>query len=98
MGELMRAKYDWSEDVKKLQMAVMLIYGDSDMIRLDHVVSFYNLLGGWLKDAGWNREHMAKKPSGYFARPHTLRALSVASSCYNGVTFFEWGKFSGELE
>ena len=60
MGELMRTDYDWSEDVKKLQMPVMLIYGDSDMIRLDHVVSFYNLLGGGLKDAGWNREHMSK--------------------------------------
>lgn len=60
MGELMRADYDWSEDVKKLQMPVMLIYGDSDMIRLDHVVSFYNLLGGGLKDAGWGREHMSK--------------------------------------
>jgi pimeloyl-ACP methyl ester carboxylesterase len=60
MGELMRADYDWSEDVKKLQMPVMLIYGDSDMIRLDHVVSFYNLLGGGQKDAGWNREHMSK--------------------------------------
>ena len=60
MGEFMRADYDWSEDVKKLQMPVMLIYGDSDMIRLDHVVSFYNLLGGGLKDAGWNREHMSK--------------------------------------
>ena len=60
MGELMRADYDWSEDVKKLQMPVMLMYGDSDMIRLDHVVSFYNLLGGGLKDAGWNREHMSK--------------------------------------
>jgi pimeloyl-ACP methyl ester carboxylesterase len=60
MGELMRANYDWSEEVKKLQMPVMLIYGDSDMIRLDHVVTFYNLLGGGLKDAGWNREHIAK--------------------------------------
>jgi pimeloyl-ACP methyl ester carboxylesterase len=60
MGELMRASYDWSEDVKKLQMPVMLIYGDSDMVRLDHVVSFYNLLGGGLKDAGWGREHMSK--------------------------------------
>jgi pimeloyl-ACP methyl ester carboxylesterase len=60
MGELMRANFDWSEDVKKLQMPVMLMYGDSDMIRLDHVVSFYNLLGGGLKDAGWNREHMSK--------------------------------------
>jgi pimeloyl-ACP methyl ester carboxylesterase len=60
MGELMRANYDWSEDVKKLQMPVMLMYGDSDMIRLDHVVFFYNLLGGGLKDAGWGREHMSK--------------------------------------
>jgi pimeloyl-ACP methyl ester carboxylesterase len=60
MGELMRANFDWSEDVKKLPMPVMLMYGDSDMIRLDHVVSFYNLLGGGLKDAGWGREHMSK--------------------------------------
>jgi len=60
MGELMRANYDWSEDVRKLQMPVMLVYGDSDMIKLDHVVSFYNLLGGGLKDAGWGRENMSK--------------------------------------
>ena len=60
MGELMRANYDWSDDVKKLQMPVMLMYGDSDMVRLDHVISFYNLLGGGLKDAGWGREHMSK--------------------------------------
>ncbi len=60
MGELMRKPYDWSEDVKKLQMPVMLIYGDADMIRPDHIVSFYNLLGGGLRDAGWMREHMSK--------------------------------------
>jgi hypothetical protein len=39
---------------------VMLIYGDADMIRPDHIVSFYNLLGGGLRDAGWMREHMSK--------------------------------------
>jgi pimeloyl-ACP methyl ester carboxylesterase len=60
MGELMRKPFDWSEDVKKLQMPVMLIYGDSDMFRLEHVVRFYQLLGGGLKDAGWMREHMSK--------------------------------------
>ena len=60
MGELMRKPYDWSEDVKKLQMPVMLIYGDSDMIRPEHIVRFYQLLGGGLRDAGWMREHMAK--------------------------------------
>jgi pimeloyl-ACP methyl ester carboxylesterase len=60
MGELMRRPYDWSEDVKALSMPVMLVYGDSDMIRLDHVVEFYQLLGGGLKDAGWMREHMSE--------------------------------------
>ena len=60
MGEAMRKPYDWSEDVKKLQMPVMLVYGDSDMFRLEHVVRFYQLLGGALKDAGWMREHMSR--------------------------------------
>lgn len=60
MGEFMRKPYDWSEDVKKLQMPVMLIYGDADMIRPEHIVRSYQLLGGGLKDAGWMREHMSK--------------------------------------
>ena len=60
MGEYMRKPYDWSADVKTLKMPVMLIYGDSDMIRPEHIVSFYQLLGGGLKDAGWQREHMAR--------------------------------------
>jgi pimeloyl-ACP methyl ester carboxylesterase len=60
MGELMRRPYDWSADVKTLTMPVMLVFGDSDMIRPAHIVEFYGLLGGGLKDAGWMREHMSK--------------------------------------
>lgn len=60
MGELMRTPYDWAEDVTKLTMPVMLIYGDSDMYRPEHIVRFYQLLGGGLKDAGWQREHMSQ--------------------------------------
>jgi pimeloyl-ACP methyl ester carboxylesterase len=60
MGELMRQPFDWSEDVKKLQMPVLLIFGDSDMIRPEHIVRFYQLLGGGLRDAGWMREHKSK--------------------------------------
>jgi len=60
MGEHMRKPYDWSEDVKKLQMPVMLVYGDSDMYHPEHIVRFYQLLGGGLKDAGWGREHMSR--------------------------------------
>jgi pimeloyl-ACP methyl ester carboxylesterase len=60
MGEHMRTPYDWSEDVKKLEMPVMLVYGDSDMFRPEHIVEFYQLLGGGLRDAGWEREHMSQ--------------------------------------
>src|SRR4029079_4064612 len=60
MGEYMRLRYDWSEEVKTLKMPVMLVYGDSDMMRPEHIVEFYHLLGGGLKDAGWGREHMAQ--------------------------------------
>ena len=60
MGAYMRKPYNWSADVKKLTMPVMLIYGDSDMFRPEHEVKFYQLLGGGLKDAGWQREHMSQ--------------------------------------
>jgi pimeloyl-ACP methyl ester carboxylesterase len=60
MGEWMRMPYDWSEEVKKMKMPVMLVYGDSDMFRPEHEVEFYQLLGGGLKDAGWQRENMSK--------------------------------------
>ena len=60
MGELMRTPYDWENDVKTLTMPVMLVYGDSDMFRPEHIVRFYQLLGGGLRDAGWMREHMSQ--------------------------------------
>ena len=59
MGALMRKSSDWSADVKKLSVPTLLIYGDSDMIRPEHIVKVYQLLGGGLKDAGWQREHMS---------------------------------------
>lgn len=60
MGALMRQPYDWSEDVNKLRMPVMVVFGDSDMYRLEHIVEFYKLLGGGQRDAGWQREHMSQ--------------------------------------
>ena len=60
MGAAMRVDYDASDAVAKLSMPVMLIFGDSDMIRPEHIVEFYQKLGGGLKDAGWMREHMSK--------------------------------------
>ena len=60
MGDYMRKSFDYSADVEKLKMPVMLVFGDSDMYRLEHVVKFYQMLGGGLRDAGWMRETMAQ--------------------------------------
>jgi pimeloyl-ACP methyl ester carboxylesterase len=60
MGEYMRQDFDWSKDVKKLEMPVMLVFGDSDMFTTPHIAEFYNLLGGNTRDAGWQRENMSQ--------------------------------------
>jgi pimeloyl-ACP methyl ester carboxylesterase len=60
MGDFMRKPYDYSADVAKLKMPVMLVFADSDMYRPEHVVKFYQLLGGGLRDAGWTRETMSQ--------------------------------------
>ncbi|MBX5161637.1 alpha/beta fold hydrolase [Rhizobium sp. NZLR1] len=60
MGALMREPKDYSDAVAKLTMPVMLIYGDADMIRPEHMIDFYHKLGGGLRDAGWMRENMSK--------------------------------------
>ena len=60
MGDLMRTPYNFADDVGKLNMPIMLIFGDSDMYRLEHIVEFYQLLGGGLRDAGWMRENMSQ--------------------------------------
>ncbi|MEF3135895.1 alpha/beta fold hydrolase [Rhizobium sp. 268] len=60
MGALMREPKDYSDAVARLTMPVMLIYGDADMIRPEHMIDFYHKLGGGLRDAGWMRENMSK--------------------------------------
>jgi pimeloyl-ACP methyl ester carboxylesterase len=60
MGELMRKPYDWTGDIAKVQAPTLLVYGDADMMRLEHVIDAYHRFGGGQRDAGWQREHMAK--------------------------------------
>lgn len=60
IGDFMKQGYDYAGDVAKLKMPVMLVFGDSDMYLPEHVIKFYQLLGGGLKDAGWMREHLSQ--------------------------------------
>jgi len=54
MGELLSRDYDWSAEVAGITAPTMLVYADCDSIRPGHMVEFFALLGGGLRDAGWD--------------------------------------------
>jgi pimeloyl-ACP methyl ester carboxylesterase len=56
-AELVKVGYDWTDEVRGLVAPTMLVYADADSIRPDHIVEFFALLGGGLRDAGWNAAH-----------------------------------------
>jgi pimeloyl-ACP methyl ester carboxylesterase len=58
MKEGMSQDYDWTEQVSALKPPTLIIAGDADGLPPSHAVAFFNLLGGGLKDAGWNGEHL----------------------------------------
>src|SRR3954469_10463578 len=53
-GGLLRRPYDWTEEVRRMTVPTLLAYADADSIPLEHAAEFYGLLGGGLRDAGWD--------------------------------------------
>jgi pimeloyl-ACP methyl ester carboxylesterase len=53
-GELLRQDFDLTADIATITAPVMLVYADADAIRPAHIVEFYALLGGGLRDANWD--------------------------------------------
>jgi pimeloyl-ACP methyl ester carboxylesterase len=43
---LTEVPYDWADDVAALDKPVLLIYGDADSVRPEHIQAFFRLLGG----------------------------------------------------
>jgi pimeloyl-ACP methyl ester carboxylesterase len=52
IADLESRDYDWSEEVKKITSPTMLVYADADSVRLEHMIAFYEALGGGQRDAG----------------------------------------------
>ena len=57
-GQLISQEYDWSQGVATIKLPTMIVVGDADSIRPEHVVEFFELLGGGKKDAGWDGSGM----------------------------------------
>jgi pimeloyl-ACP methyl ester carboxylesterase len=60
MGKLMSEEYDWSAEIAKLPMPVLLAFADNDSISQKHIAEFFALLGGGVKEPGWQNTQLSK--------------------------------------
>ena len=54
----LKIDYDWSAEVAKLPMPVMIVVGDADGLPPSHAVELFRRLGGGKRDANWDRSGM----------------------------------------
>jgi pimeloyl-ACP methyl ester carboxylesterase len=60
IGEAMSKDFDFTEDVRRLQVPTLIVAADADMAPPSHYVEVFKLLGGGLKDGGWMGEGRPK--------------------------------------
>jgi pimeloyl-ACP methyl ester carboxylesterase len=60
MGNMMSEDYDWSADIAKLPMPVLLVFSDNDSVSQKHIAEFFALLGGGVREPGWLNTQLSK--------------------------------------
>jgi pimeloyl-ACP methyl ester carboxylesterase len=60
IGEAMRKDYDFTEDVRGLQVPTLVMAADADMAPPSHYAEVFTLLDGGLRDGGWTGEGRPK--------------------------------------
>ena len=60
IGESMAKDFDFTDDVRGLQMPTMVVAADADMAPPSHYVEVFKLLDGGLRDGGWMGEGRPK--------------------------------------
>ena len=56
-SDALKVDYDWTAETAALTAPTMLVFADADSVRPAHIVEFYGLLGGGLRDAGWDNSN-----------------------------------------
>ena len=56
MGESMAKDFDFTEEVRGLQVPTLIVAADADMAPPSHYVEVFRLLDGGLRDGGWMGE------------------------------------------
>src|SRR4051812_40343365 len=64
ISEALKVDFDWGAEIERITAKTLLVYADADSVRPAHIVEFFALLGGGLRDAGWDS---AAQPSNQLA-------------------------------
>jgi pimeloyl-ACP methyl ester carboxylesterase len=54
IGEAMKVDFDFSKEIAAIKASVLVVAGDADMFPPAHAVEMFELLGGGLRDGGWD--------------------------------------------
>lgn len=79
MGKMMSEDYEWSAEIAKLQMPLLLGFADNDSISQKHIAEFFALLGGGVKQPGWVNTQLSKSQLARVPEPHSPRARTRAA-------------------
>jgi pimeloyl-ACP methyl ester carboxylesterase len=60
IGAMMATPYDYTEDVRSLQVPTLLVAADADQAPPSHYAEMFQLLDGGLRDGGWMGENRPK--------------------------------------
>jgi len=60
IGDYMSQDFDYSDEVRSLQVPTLVVAADADMAPPSHHVEIFNLLDGGLRDGGWMGEGRPK--------------------------------------
>jgi hypothetical protein len=60
IGESMSKDFDFTEEVRGLQVPTLIVAADADMAPPSHYVEVFKLLDGGLRDGGWMGEGRPK--------------------------------------
>jgi pimeloyl-ACP methyl ester carboxylesterase len=86
MGESMAQDFDFSDEVRGLQVPTLIVAADADMAPPSHYVEVFKLLDGGLRDGGWMGEDRPKGGHALAILPGLTHYNMAGSPLFAAVT------------
>ena len=86
IGEAMSKDFDFSEELRGMQVPTMIVCADADMAPPSHYVEAFKLLDGGLRDGGWMGENRPKGGHALAVLPGLTHYNLAVSPLFAAVT------------